>query len=191
MLRQNKKPPTFPVGTTKNRRKNGVYRAKFKDTCYPNASISQAFEFIQRLFFSLTDIETEEGKTAEKRVKVYCGICKETRYYSIHRGVTRIGGVVLACEACRHYYQKFKRKPCILRCRDKDSGSCHVLGDNSKNRCKACWIAHLLRICPFPEDLYLHLQGHLPNKLKVMGSKARYVLYIQNQSTVITTLPHK
>ncbi|XP_045104451.1 uncharacterized protein LOC123499975 isoform X2 [Portunus trituberculatus] len=117
-------------------------------------------------------LKTEEGKTAEKRVKVYCGICKETRYYSIHRGVTRIGGVVLACEACRHYYQKFKRKPCILRCRDKDSGSCHVLGDNSKNRCKACWIAHLLRICPFPEDLYLHLQGHLPNKLKAsMSSK--------------------
>lgn len=74
--------------------------------------------------FCLTDTEMEEAKDAEKRVRVYCGICKETRYYSIHRGVTRIGGVVLACEACRHYYQKFKRQPCILRCRDKDSGRC-------------------------------------------------------------------
>lgn len=69
-------------------------------------------------------IDTEEGKAAEKRVRVYCGVCKETRYYSIHRGVTRIGSVVLACEACRHYYQKFKRQPCILRCRDKDVGRC-------------------------------------------------------------------
>ncbi|KAK3877117.1 hypothetical protein Pcinc_018152 [Petrolisthes cinctipes] len=107
---------------------------------------------------------TEEGKAAEKRVRVFCGICKETRYYSIHRGVTRMAGVVLACEACRHYYQKFKRQPCILRC--KSDGSCYVLGDNSKSRCKACWIAHILRICPFPEDVYQHLLCHLPPKIK-------------------------
>ncbi|XP_071525190.1 uncharacterized protein [Panulirus ornatus] len=109
-------------------------------------------------------ISTEEGKTASKRVRVDCGICKETRYYSIHRGVTRVGGVVLACEACRHYYQKFKRQPCMLQC--KEEGRCYVLGDNSKNRCKACWIAYILGRCPLPEDLYKHLSSHLPSKIK-------------------------
>ncbi|XP_042219652.1 uncharacterized protein LOC121864623 [Homarus americanus] len=112
----------------------------------------------------LNVIGTEEGKTASKRVRVFCGICKENRYYSIHRGVTRIGGTVLACEACRHCYQKFKRQPYILRC--KDQGSCYVLGDNSKSRCKACWIAHILGRCPMSDDLYQHLVNHLPTKIK-------------------------
>lgn len=61
---------------------------------------------------------TDYGPTADKRVRVFCGICRETRYYSIHRGVTRIAGVVMACEACRHYYQKFKRQPCMLSCKN-------------------------------------------------------------------------
>ncbi|KAK8733729.1 hypothetical protein OTU49_006456 [Cherax quadricarinatus] len=112
----------------------------------------------------LSVISTEEGKAASKRVRVNCGICKEIRYYSIHRGVTRMGGTVVACEACRHCYQKFKRQPCILRC--KDDGSCYVLGDNSKNRCKACWIAYILGRCPVESDLYTHLVNHLPSKLK-------------------------
>lgn len=85
-------------------------------------TLQKVLRVTELLFFHTHFTGTEEGKNAEKRVRVYCGICKETRYYSIHRGVTRIGGVVLACEACRHYYQKFKRQPCILRCRDKDSG---------------------------------------------------------------------
>ncbi|XP_069174457.1 uncharacterized protein [Procambarus clarkii] len=119
----------------------------------------------------LSVIGTEEGKAASKRVRVNCGICKETRYYSIHRGVTRMGGTVVACEACRHCYQKFKRQPFILRC--KEDCSCYVLGDNSKNRCKACWIAYILGRCPVGEDLYHHLVNHLPPKLKAkMPEKA-------------------
>ena len=50
-----------------------------------------------------------------KRIKVGCGVCKATRYYTLHRGITRIGGVV-SCEVCRHFYQAFKRKPYDVNC---------------------------------------------------------------------------
>lgn len=113
----------------------------FQDTTYTdgdksaeewiNVYCKMFWRFLSSCFFLTNLTGTEEGKAAEKRVRVYCGVCKETRYYSIHRGVTRIGSVVLACEACRHYYQKFKRQPCILRCRDKDSG-----------RCSACFLLY-------------------------------------------------
>lgn len=46
---------------------------------------------------------------------------------------------------------------------------CYVLGDNSKSRCKACWIAHILRLCPLPAELYIHLLKHLPDVIKVYG----------------------
>lgn len=58
---------------------------------------------------------TEEGKSAMKRIRLECGVCKATRFYSIHRGITRIAGVV-ACEACRQFYQRFKKQPWVLNC---------------------------------------------------------------------------
>ncbi|XP_068228948.1 uncharacterized protein [Palaemon carinicauda] len=106
---------------------------------------------------------TEDGKQAQKRVRVLCGVCEKIRYYSIHRGVTRIGGVI-ACEACRHFYQKFKRQPCILTC--TEGGGCLDLNDNSRNRCRACWIGHILSRCPVPPEMYQNLISHLPQPIR-------------------------
>ncbi|KAK7019456.1 hypothetical protein SK128_025349, partial [Halocaridina rubra] len=106
---------------------------------------------------------TEEGKKAKKRVRVFCGVCDKIRYYSVHRGVTRIGGVI-SCEACRHFYQKFKRQPCILTC--VQGGCCDVLDDNSRIRCRACWIGHILSRCPVPPELYHNLISHLPQAVQ-------------------------
>ncbi|XP_064114678.1 retinoic acid receptor RXR-gamma-like isoform X1 [Macrobrachium nipponense] len=106
---------------------------------------------------------TEDGKQAPKRVRVFCGVCEKIRYYSIHRGVTRIGGVI-ACEACRHFYQKFKRQPCILTC--TEGGGCLDLNDNSRNRCRACWIGHILSRCPVPPEMYHNLISHLPKPIQ-------------------------
>ncbi|XP_069949819.1 uncharacterized protein [Cherax quadricarinatus] len=108
-------------------------------------------------------IDTEEGRLAMKRIRVECGVCKATRFYSIHRGITRIAGVV-ACEACRQFYQRFKKQPWILNC--NKGGRCFGLDETPKNKCKACWVAHIICRCPVPISLYNHLVGYLPTDLK-------------------------
>nr|XP_053640084.1 uncharacterized protein LOC128694132 [Cherax quadricarinatus] len=108
-------------------------------------------------------INTEEGRLAMKRIRVECGVCKATRFYSIHRGITRIAGVV-ACEACRQFYQRFKKQPWILNC--NKGGRCFGLDETPKNKCKACWVAHIICRCPVPISLYNHLVGYLPTDLK-------------------------
>ncbi|XP_071535634.1 uncharacterized protein [Panulirus ornatus] len=108
-------------------------------------------------------ISTEEGKVAMKRIRVECGVCKATRFYSIHRGITRIAGVV-ACEACRQFYQRFKKQPWVLNC--NKGGRCFGLDETPKNKCKACWVAHIICRCPVPMSLYNHLVGYLPTDLK-------------------------
>ncbi|XP_042225300.1 uncharacterized protein LOC121868591 isoform X4 [Homarus americanus] len=108
-------------------------------------------------------ISTEDGRTAMKRIRVECGVCKATRFYSIHRGITRIAGVV-ACEACRQFYQRFKKQPWILNC--NKGGRCFGLDETPKNKCKACWVAHIICRCPVPMNMYNHLVGYLPTDLK-------------------------
>ncbi|XP_042225298.1 uncharacterized protein LOC121868591 isoform X3 [Homarus americanus] len=98
-----------------------------------------------------------------KRIRVECGVCKATRFYSIHRGITRIAGVV-ACEACRQFYQRFKKQPWILNC--NKGGRCFGLDETPKNKCKACWVAHIICRCPVPMNMYNHLVGYLPTDLK-------------------------
>ncbi|XP_045626041.1 uncharacterized protein [Procambarus clarkii] len=98
-----------------------------------------------------------------KRIRVECGVCKATRFYSIHRGITRIAGVV-ACEACRQFYQRFKKQPWVLNC--NKGGRCFGLDETPKNKCKACWVAHIICRCPVPLSLYNHLVGYLPTDLK-------------------------
>lgn len=65
--------------------------------------------------YKLSPTGTAEGKAAMKRVRVFCGVCLQTRFHSIYRGVTRIAGVV-ACEGCRHFYQGFNRQPFYADC---------------------------------------------------------------------------
>ncbi|XP_064104062.1 uncharacterized protein LOC135213896 [Macrobrachium nipponense] len=108
-------------------------------------------------------ISTEEGKAAMKRIRVECGVCKATRFYSIHRGITRIAGVV-ACEACRQFYQRFKKQPWVVDC--TKGGKCYELDETPKNKCKACWVAHIICRCPVPVSLYNNLIGYLPTELK-------------------------
>ncbi|CAL4144107.1 unnamed protein product, partial [Meganyctiphanes norvegica] len=60
-------------------------------------------------------VKTPEGYSAMKRIRVECGVCRLTRFYSIHRGITRISGVV-SCEACRQFYQRFKKQPWKVKC---------------------------------------------------------------------------
>ncbi|XP_068221143.1 uncharacterized protein [Palaemon carinicauda] len=108
-------------------------------------------------------ISTEEGKSAMKRIRVECGVCKATRFYSIHRGITRIAGVV-ACEACRQFYQRFKKQPWVVEC--NKGGKCYELDETPKNKCKACWVAHIICRCPVPVSLYNNLIGYLPTELK-------------------------
>ncbi|XP_047476736.1 uncharacterized protein LOC125030619 isoform X5 [Penaeus chinensis] len=106
---------------------------------------------------------TEEGKSAMKRIRLECGVCKATRFYSIHRGITRIAGVV-ACEACRQFYQRFKKQPWVLNC--NKGGRCYEMDETPKSKCKACWVAHIICRCPVPMGLYNHLVGYLPTELK-------------------------
>ncbi|XP_042867332.1 uncharacterized protein LOC122250084 isoform X5 [Penaeus japonicus] len=106
---------------------------------------------------------TEEGKSAMKRIRLECGVCKATRFYSIHRGITRIAGVV-ACEACRQFYQRFKKQPWVLNC--NKGGRCYEMDETPKSKCKACWVAHIICRCPVPVGLYNHLVGYLPTELK-------------------------
>lgn len=98
-----------------------------------------------------------------KRIRVECGVCKATRFYSIHRGITRIAGVV-ACEACRQFYQRFKKQPWVVDC--SKGGRCYELDETPKNKCKACWVAHIICRCPVPVSLYNNLIGYLPTDLK-------------------------
>ncbi|KAK3851414.1 hypothetical protein Pcinc_041936 [Petrolisthes cinctipes] len=109
-------------------------------------------------------IRTPEGKAAMKRVRVSCGVCLLTRYHSLHRGVTRIAGVV-ACEACRHFYQRFKRQPFHASC--SKQARCFDQGDLDKNRCKGCWLALILQRCPLPGVLYSNFFDHLSENLKM------------------------
>ncbi|KAK7067078.1 ARF7 effector protein C-terminus [Halocaridina rubra] len=109
-------------------------------------------------------ISSEEGKTAVKRIRLECGVCTATRFYSIHRGITRIAGVV-ACEACRQFYQRFKKQPWNVTC--SKGGKCYELDETPKNKCKACWVAHIICRCPVPVSLYNNLQEYLPMELKV------------------------
>ncbi|KAK4297649.1 hypothetical protein Pmani_029949 [Petrolisthes manimaculis] len=112
-------------------------------------------------------IRTAEGETAMKRVRVSCGVCLLTRYYSLNRGVTRIAGVV-ACEACRHFYQRFKRQPFPATC--SKEGRCFDDGDVDKNRCKGCWLALILQRCPLPSVIYSTFFEHLSENLKMRMS---------------------
>lgn len=93
-----------------------------------------------------------------KRIRVECGVCRLTRFYSIHRGITRIGGVV-SCEACRQFYQKFKRQPWKVIC--SKGGKCLTVGDFPKTKCKSCWMGRILAHCPIPENLYTVLSTHV------------------------------
>ncbi|KAK8377503.1 hypothetical protein O3P69_013855 [Scylla paramamosain] len=107
-------------------------------------------------------ITTEEGKSAMKRIRVECGVCKATRFYSIHRGITRIAGVV-ACEGCRQFYQRFKKQPRLEQC---DKGGRCFLQEEMPKKCKACGMAHILTRCPVPPSLYHNLLSYLPTDLK-------------------------
>ncbi|XP_069978155.1 uncharacterized protein [Penaeus vannamei] len=111
----------------------------------------------------VSGVGTEEGKSAMKRIRLECGVCKATRFYSIHRGITRIAGVV-ACEACRQFYQRFKKQPWVLNC--NKGGRCYEMDETPKSKCKACWVAHIICRCPVPMGLYNHLVGYLPTELK-------------------------
>ncbi|XP_066937660.1 uncharacterized protein [Macrobrachium rosenbergii] len=128
-------------------------------------SVSSVGEYTARAkrFVTPDRSGTEEGKTAMKRIRVECGVCKATRFYSIHRGITRIAGVV-ACEACRQFYQRFKKQPWVVDC--LKGGKCYELDETPKNKCKACWVAHIICRCPVPVSLYNNLIGYLPTELK-------------------------
>lgn len=107
-------------------------------------------------------ITTEEGKNAMKRIRVECGVCKATRFYSIHRGITRIAGVV-ACESCRQFYQRFKKQLRVEQC---DKGGRCFLQEEMPKKCKACAMAQILTRCPVKNSLFLNMLNYLPTDLK-------------------------
>lgn len=107
-------------------------------------------------------IATEEGKSVMKRIRVECGVCKATRFYSIQWGITRIAGVV-ACEGCRQFYQRFKREPRKEHC---DKGCKCFLQEEFPRKCKACGIAQILTCCPVSTSLFNSLITYLPTELK-------------------------
>ncbi|XP_076067418.1 uncharacterized protein LOC143040340 isoform X4 [Oratosquilla oratoria] len=98
-----------------------------------------------------------------KRIRVVCGVCNLERVYSIHRGITRISGVVV-CEACRQFYQKFKKYPWKVYCNKR--GRCKESDEWVKVRCKACWVSIILERCPISEALYNNLARYLPEYIK-------------------------
>lgn len=108
-------------------------------------------------------VNTPEGNTAMKRIRVECGVCRLTRFYSIHRGITRISGVV-SCEACRQFYQRFKKQPWKVKC--AKGGNCLTVGDFPKTKCKSCWMGRILAHCPIPENLYTVLSSHVDDGVR-------------------------
>uniref|UniRef100_A0A6A7FZ54 Endochitinase A-like n=1 Tax=Hirondellea gigas TaxID=1518452 RepID=A0A6A7FZ54_9CRUS len=99
-----------------------------------------------------------------KRISVRCGICRLVRYYSLTRGVTRVNRVV-ACEACRHCYQAYKRDIVLLNC-TKGDGSCWRNLMFTKTKCRCCWVTQMLEGTPISKQLYDSISQYMPDYIK-------------------------